>query len=182
MTLKLAESHVYFYQKPGALMLPMGSWYTGRAFAPVDKGGQPPDFPLGIMQYPAMDGGVCNNCKTAGIGASFAINTASKHQKEAAEFLNAMSTPEMGKRWLETIYLGTAVKVTVKEFTGPYAGYFGELMKRQQGVRYFIGMPRNMIAGQCKDTFEQVMNSAFPGGLLPVDKAVTMMDGACYKG
>jgi len=32
-------------------MLPMGSWYTGRAFVPVDKGGQPPDFPLAIMQF-----------------------------------------------------------------------------------------------------------------------------------
>jgi multiple sugar transport system substrate-binding protein len=182
MTLKLAESHTYFYRKPGALMLPMGSWYTGRAFVPEDKGGQPKDFPLGIMQYPAMDGAACNNCKTAGIGASFAINTASKHKQEAAEFLNAMSTPEMGKRWLETIYLQTAMKVTVSKFGGPYAGYFAELMKRQQGVQYFIGMPRNLITGQCKDTFEQVMNSAFPGGLLTVDKAIPMMESACYKG
>ena len=110
MTLKLGESHYYFYQKPGALMFPMGSWYTGRAFVPVDKGGQPPDFPLGIMQFPAMDGGACNECKTLGIGASFAINAASKHQDLAAEFLNAMSTPEMGKRWIETVYLQTAVK------------------------------------------------------------------------
>ena len=41
MTLKLGESHYYFYSKPGALMLPMGSFYTGRAFVPEDKGGQP---------------------------------------------------------------------------------------------------------------------------------------------
>ena len=58
MTLKLGESHHYFYQKPGALMFPMGSFYTGRAFVPVDKGGQAPDFPIGIMQFPAMDGGL----------------------------------------------------------------------------------------------------------------------------
>lgn len=41
MTLKLGESHYYFYSKPGALILPMGSWYTGRAFVSVEKGGQP---------------------------------------------------------------------------------------------------------------------------------------------
>lgn len=181
MTIKLAESHTYFYRKPGALMLPMGSWYTGRAFVPEDKGGQPKDFPLGIMQYPAMDGGACNTCKTAAIGASFAINAASKHKEAAAEYLNAMSTPEMGKRWLETIYLQTAVNVTVTKFGGPYADYFAELMKRQQGVRYFIGMPRDLMTGQCKETFAQVMNSAFPGGLLTVDKAITTMEGACYK-
>ena len=33
-------------------MLPMGSFYTGRAFVPEEKGGQPTAFPLGIMQYP----------------------------------------------------------------------------------------------------------------------------------
>jgi multiple sugar transport system substrate-binding protein len=182
MTLKLGESHYYFYTKPGALMLPMGSWYTGRAFVPEDKGGQPKDFPLGVMQFPAMDGGACNQCKTSAIGASFAINAASKHKDVAAEFLNAMSTPEMGKRWIETVYLQTGIKADVKEFSGPYAGYFTELMARQKGADYFIGGPRDLTRGQCKDSFAQVMNSAFPGGLLPVDQAVKMMNTACYKG
>ena len=52
------------------------------------------------MQFPAMDGGACNECKTSTVGASFAINAASKHKDLAAGFLNAMSTPEMGKRCL----------------------------------------------------------------------------------
>jgi hypothetical protein len=86
----------------------------------------------------------------------------------------------MGKRWLETVYLGTAVKVSVTKFTGPHAAYFEQYLARQKGVRYFIGMPRDMITGQCKDTFQQVMNSAFPGGLIPVDKAIQEMDTACY--
>ncbi|HYB11246.1 MAG TPA: extracellular solute-binding protein [Alphaproteobacteria bacterium] len=182
MTLKLGESHYYFYSKPLALMLPMGSWYTGRAFVPEDKGGQPKDFPIGIMQFPAMDGGACNNCKTSDIGASFGINAASKHKELAAEFLNAMSTPEMGKRWIETIYLQTAVKAEVKEFSGPYAAYFTELMARQKGMDYFIGGPLDMVQGQCKDTFTQVLNAGFPGGLLSVDQTVKMMNSGCYKG
>ncbi|MBV9260088.1 MAG: extracellular solute-binding protein [Pseudolabrys sp.] len=182
MTLKLGESHYYFYSKPGALMLPMGSWYTGRAFAPVEKGGQPPDFPLGIMQFPAMDGGTCNECKTSGIGASFAINAASNNKKLAAEFLNAMSTPEMGKIWLQTVYLQTAIKVDAGgKFSGPYAAYFEQLLQRQEGEKYFVGMPRNFIEGQCKDTFEQVLNSAFPGGLLTVAQATDKMNAGCFK-
>jgi len=182
MTLKLGESHYYFYSKPLALMLPMGSWYTGRAFVPEDKGGQPKDFPIGIMQFPAMDGGACNNCKTSAIGASFGINAASKHKEIASEFLNAMSTPEMGKRWIETIYLQTAVKAEVKEFSGPYAAYFSELMARQKGEDYFVGGPLDMVQGQCKDTFAQVMNAGFPGGLLPVDETLKKMNAGCYKG
>jgi multiple sugar transport system substrate-binding protein len=182
MTLKLGESHYYFYSKPGALMLPMGSWYTGRAFVPEDKGGQPKDFPLGVMQFPAMDGGACNQCKTSAIGASFAINAASKQKQLAAEFLNAMSTPAMGKRWIETVYLQSAVDVDVKNFSGPYAAYFTELMERQKGTDYFIGGPRDMVEGQCKDAFGQVMNAAFPGGLLSVDDTLKQMNAACYKG
>jgi multiple sugar transport system substrate-binding protein len=182
MTLKLGESHYYFYSKPGALMLPMGSWYTGRAFVPEDKGGQPKDFPIGIMQFPAMDGGACNQCKTSAIGASFAINAASKQKPLAAEFLNAMSTPAIGKRWIETIYLQSAVNVDVKEFSGPYAAYFTELMERQKGTDYFIGGPRDMVQGQCKDAFGQVMNAAFPGGLLGVDDTLKQMNAACFKG
>ncbi len=182
MTLKLGESHYYFYTKPGALMLPMGSWYTGRAFVPEEKGGQPKDFPLGVMQFPAMDGGACNQCKTSAIGASFAINAASKHKEQAALYLNAMSTPEMGKRWIETIYLQSAVQADVKAFSGPYAAYFTELMDRQKGADYFIGGPRDLTQGQCKDSFAQVLNAAFPGGLLPVDETAKKMNAGCFKG
>ena len=42
---------LYFYSKPGALMLPMGGFATGRAFVPEEEGGQP-HFPLGIMRLP----------------------------------------------------------------------------------------------------------------------------------
>jgi multiple sugar transport system substrate-binding protein len=129
-----------------------------------------------------MDGGACSQCKTSEVGASFAINAASKHKDLAAQFIDAMSTPEMGKRWIETIYLQTGIKADVKSFSGPYAGYFTELMDRQKGADYFIGGPRDLTQGQCKDSFVQVMNSAFPGGLLTVDQAIKMMNAACFKG
>ena len=93
-----------------------------------------------------------------------------------------MSTPEMGKRWLETIYLQTAVKTEGGRFTGPYAAYFTELMERQKGAKYFIGMPLDILQGQCKDTFTQVMNSALPGRPVTVDEAIKMMDAGLLQG
>jgi multiple sugar transport system substrate-binding protein len=182
MTMKLAESHYYFYQRPGTLMLPMGSWYTGRAFVPADDGGQPLGFPLGIMQFPAMDHGACNECKTRAVGSSFAINAASSHKALAAEYLNLMSTPEIGKLWIETVYLQSAVKTDVNSINGPYGTYFKELMERQRGAKYFTGDPSDMIHGQCLDTFTQVINSSFPGGLLSVEQTVELMNKSCYKG
>ena len=63
-TLKLGEAHSYFHTNPGALTFLNGSWYTSRAFNPPDKGGQPADFPLGIMQFPAVPGAACNECRS----------------------------------------------------------------------------------------------------------------------
>jgi multiple sugar transport system substrate-binding protein len=54
-------------------------------------------------------------------------------------------------------------------------------MARQKGEDYFIGDPRDILEGKCKDTYAQVMNSAFPGGLLSVADAIKMMNAACYK-
>ena len=42
--------------------------------------------------------------------------------------------------------------------------------------------PRDMVTGECKDAFAQVLNSGFPGGLLSVDQTVQAMNKACYKG
>jgi multiple sugar transport system substrate-binding protein len=181
-TLKLGESHYYFHTKPGGLMFPMGSWYTARAFVPPDKGGQPDNFPLGIMSVPAVDGAACNQCKTLAVGASFSINAATKHPKLAAGMLNEMATPEMGASWLSTILLQTAIKTDMSKISGKYASYFQELGERNKGAEYFIGIPIDHLKGQCRDTFVQVMNTAFPGGLLAVDKAVDMMNQACFAG
>jgi multiple sugar transport system substrate-binding protein len=181
MTMKLGESFYYFYAKPGALLFPMGSFYSGRAFAPPDKGGQPTDFPLGIMAFPAMDGGACNKCETAGIGSSFVINAATKHPKEAAMFLNAMSTPESGAIWVGKVYEPGAMKTTTSAFSGPHGEYLTQLLESQKDVDPFIGMPLDLIQnGGCKDAFAQVLNKAFPGGLISVDETTKRMDAACY--
>ncbi len=181
-TLKLGESHYYFHTKPGGLMFPMGSFYSGRAFVPPDKGGQPENFPLGIMAFPAMDGGACDRCKTLVVGGTFSINAATKYPKLAAGLLNEMATPEMGTLWLSTVLQQTPIKNDPSKVTGKYAAYFRELAERNKGAEYFNGIPFDRLKGQCRDAFAQVMNTAFPGGLLGVDKAVEMMNQSCYKG
>jgi multiple sugar transport system substrate-binding protein len=180
-TLKLGESWMYFWAKPGALMMPMATFIMSRLGLGIDKGGIPEDFPLGVMQLPAVANGACNHCKTAAVSASFSINAASKNQKLAAGYLNEMATPEMGVRWLETIHLQTAVKTGNIKVTGKYAPIFEELLARNTGMEYFIGTPVDLLKGQCLDTFTQVMNTAFPAGLLSVDQATEMMNQACFK-
>lgn len=182
-TLKLGESHYYFHTKPGGLTFPLGSWYSSRAFNPPDKGGQPKDFPLGIMQFPAMDGGACNDCKTIGVAGTYAVNAATKQPQLVAKFLDIMTRPEMGKLWMEKTKVATGVKVDASGgFSGDYAEYFAEMAARSQGREFFLGTPIDFIKGACKETFIQVLNAAFPAGLMGPDEAIDTMEAACYKG
>ena len=175
-TLKLGESHFYFHTKPGALMFLMGSFYPSRAFNPTDKGGQPPDFELGIMQYPALEKGVCNNCKTITIGGSYAVNAASKNPAAAIKFLNSLATPEMGNKWLETVLVQTGIKADPSKITGPYAAYFQDLAAIDAPSKFYPDLPLGAMHGKTKETFIQVVNQAFPAGLLSVDQVIDKMN------
>jgi multiple sugar transport system substrate-binding protein len=175
-TLKLGESHFYFHTKPGALMFLMGSFYPSRAFNPTDKGGQSKDFELGIMQYPAVDNGACNECKTITIGGSYVVNAASKNPDTAVKFLNSLATPEMGNKWLETVLVQTGIKADPSKITGPYAAYFQDLAAIDAPCKFYPNLPLGAMHGKAKEVFIQVVNQAFPAGLLSVDEVIGKMN------
>lgn len=179
-TLKLGESHSYFHTRPGGLTFPLGSWYASRAFNPPDKGGQPENFPLGIMQFPRMDGGSCPTCKTISVAGSYAINAKSKNAALAAKVLNTMSTPDMANMFVSTVFMQTGFKAGA-EPTGSRAAYFKELAERSKGRTWFLGTPIDFITGKCKDTYIQVLNSALPSGLMGPKEAIEAMEAACYR-
>ena len=178
-TLKLAEAHIYFHTNPGALTFLNGSWYTSRAFNPPDKGGQPKDFPLGIMKFPAVPGAVCNECRSIAIGGSYVGNAATKHPKEVMAFLNSFLSFEMGNRWLDVVQVQTGIKSDPAKLTGPQAAdYFKMIAETNAGAKYYFGIPIQAMAGKPKEVFIQVMNNAFPAGTISVDDAVKQMAAA----
>ena len=178
-TLKLGESHYYFHTNPGALMFPIASWYTGRAFVAPDKGGQPKGFPLGLMKFPTMDGGKCPECKTLAVGGSYVMYSKSKNKECAGKLLNSIATVEGGNRWMEDVLLQTGIKTDPSRIKSIHAAYFKELQERSIGAKFFIGTPLHFMTGKCADTFSQVLNKAFPGGLMSVSEAATAMDASC---
>ena len=178
-TLKLAEAHIYFHTNPGALTFLNGSWYTSRAFNPPDKGGQPKDFPLGIMKFPAVPGAVCNECRSIAIGGSYVGNAASKHGKEVLAFLNSFASFEMGNRWLDNVQVQTGIKSDPAKLTGPQAAdYFKMIAQTNAGAKYYFGIPIQVMTGKPKEVFIQVMNNAFPAGTIGVEDAVKQMTAA----
>lgn len=182
-TMKLGESHTYFYSNPGGLTLPMGSWYTSRAFNPPEQGGQPADFPLGIMQFPAPDGAACPECKTAATGGSFCVNADSDNADLAAGLLSEMATPEMGTEWLKTILVQTGVKSDPSAITGEHKDYFDELQAVNENAKFYSGgIPDAAMQGEYREAFRQVINAALPAGQIEVDDAVETMNQACGQG
>jgi multiple sugar transport system substrate-binding protein len=180
-TLKLGESHTYFYQTPGGVTFPDASWYTGRAFAAPDKGGQPAGFPLGIMQAPAMTKGACPECKTLSVGGSFVMYSRSKNKACAGALLKSMATVENGTKWVEQVSLQSGIKSDTSKIQSSHAAYFQELNERDAHAKFFLGTPLLHLRGKCAETFTQVMNAALPAGLISVDDATTKMDEACKK-
>ena len=177
-SLKLGESHIYFHTNPGALMFQVASWYTSRAFNPPDKGGQPVDFPLGIMQSPAMNNGACNQCKSLAVGGSYVVNAASPRKDLGIAFLNSFATPEMGNRWLENVLVQTGIKTDATKISGPHAAYFRQLAKADEGNVFFFGTPVQVMSGKPKEVFTQVINNALPAGSISVDDVVKQMNAA----
>ena len=182
MTTKLGESHYYFHTKPGSLTLAMGSWYTGRSFVPPEKGGQPKDFPLGIMNFPAVEGGVCNNCKTLAVGGSYVMYSQSKHKQCAGALLKSIATVDNGNNWMKAVLLQTGIETDPSKIESVHAAYFQDLKAVNANAKYFIGTPLHYLQGKCKDAWDQVLNKAFAGGLIGVEEAAEKMDAACYKG
>lgn len=177
-SIKLGEAHTYFHTSPTSVLFQMGSFYTSRAFNPPDKGGQPVDFPLGIMQAPAMKNGVCNACKTMAVGGSFVVNAASKEKATAVAFLNSLATPEMANRWLENVLVQTGIKSDPSKIGGPHAEYFRQLARVNEGVTYYFGLPHQVMQGKPREVFIQVINNALPAGTITPADAAAQLDAA----
>ena len=178
-TLKLSETHIYFHTNPGALTFLVGSWYTSRAFNPVDKGGQPTDFPLGIMKFPAPPGAACPECRSIAIGGSYVANAATKYPKEVIACLNSFLSPEVGNRWLDNVKVQTGIKSDPSKMTDAQAAdYFRMIAATNAGAKYYFGIPIQVMTGKPKEVFTQVINNAFPAGTISVDDAVKQLTAA----
>lgn len=177
-TLQLGQSHTYFHTNPGTAFFPMGSWYTSRAFNPPDQGGQPADFPLGVMRMPLPDNAACPRCRTIAIGGSYVVNARTRHPDAARAFLNAFATPEMGNLWLENVMVQTGIKADASRIQGARAGYFRQLAATNADAEYFFGIPLQILQGRVRDTFVQVVNNAFMSGQASVEDVVRQMNAA----
>lgn len=183
-SMKLAEAHIFFHTQQKACMMPVGSWYTSRAFEPPDKGGQPAEFygMLGMMNYPAMPGGTGNSLKFMQVDSGVAINPRSAHLAAAEELFDVIATPQTGEDYMSIAVAPTTLKIDPSKISGQYAAYWTMYNAVNAVVKPAVLAWQAVMKPGMMDAYSQVMNSAFPEGLISVADATKRLEAARVSG
>jgi len=174
--MKLAESYLYFYVDQKAAMFPMGAFYPTKAFMPPKDGGQPKKFKLGMMLYPAWKDGKGNNLSSLFPAAALGVSKASKYKEEVDELLAYFTNPKIGALWVGKTALPTNIKVDPKKTKSTYKWYLEMYDSVHTKSDYFIGIPSSQYTGKMRETVLQILNSAFPAGLISVEDAIKRLE------
>jgi multiple sugar transport system substrate-binding protein len=183
-SMKLAESHIFFHTQQKACMMPVGSWYTSRAFEPPDKSGQPKEFYpiLGMMNYPSLPGGTGNNLKFMQVDSGVAINPKSTHLDEAKALFDVIGSPETGEDYVSIAVAPTTLKINPAKITGAYADYWKLYNAVNANEKPAVLAWQVVMKPGMMDAYTQVINSAFPEGLISVADATAKLEDARKSG
>ena len=180
-TLKLGEAHTYFHTNPGAVLFLNGSWYTSRAFNPPDKGGQPANFPLGVMKFPSIAGAACNECRTMSVQRKLrrqCRDQASEGSDRLPELVRAARCRQsLARERARADGDQGGLRQGRRVRTPPTSRSSAQRAGRQVLLR----APIQVMDGKPKEVFTQVFNNAFPAGSISVEDAVKQMNAAYGK-
>jgi len=183
-SMTLADAHRYFHTEQKACMFPVGSWYTGRAFVPPEKGGQPKDFELGLLNYPLMKDGKGHHEKYLGVGGSYAVAQKSPNQALAIEFLNTFADVEIGNLWMAKSGIQTGIKTDVPKIESPIKWYFEEFGKVNKDTKW-VSLTTESMKLLMKPGMWEVWASAvgqgLPNKLISADEALDKLEAARLK-
>jgi ABC-type glycerol-3-phosphate transport system substrate-binding protein len=187
-TMTIDEFHVYFHTQKKAAMLCIPSWYTGRAFKPVDQGGQSPDFHFGMLRYPTMDGAKAPDRIIGGFESGYMISAATEHPDVARDILAFLAQPKYGALWEASTNIPTCIKYTPEDEPADLPenkmAWYTQEIKKVYGplpmdVVELLAPPER--SGDFKDATTSVLNEGLPLGLITVDEAIEMLNEAVKK-
>jgi multiple sugar transport system substrate-binding protein len=179
-TMTLAESHRYFHTAEKACMFVIGSWYTGRAFADPQRGGQPKGFELGMLKTPAMRDGKGVGLKFLGLGGGFGAVSKSPLATQAVAFIATFADESIGNLWTGKTSEPTALKTNPAKIESERPEYVAEYTKAHRGIRYptSVGSAtwRRQMKPGLREAWVQVINQALPAGLISADDAADRLE------
>jgi multiple sugar transport system substrate-binding protein len=183
-SMTLAESHRYFHTDQKACMFPVGSWYTGRSFVPPEKGGQPKDFELGMLNYPLMHDGKGSAQKYIGYGGSLAVAPKGPHLALAMEVANTFADPEIGNLWAGKTGIQTGIKTDVQKIDSPIKWYLDMFAQTNKNTKWQDIAVQNFKLNMKSEMWEvwvSVINQGLPNKLVSADEALDKLEAARLK-
>ncbi len=184
-SMTLAEAHRYFHTEQKACMFPVGSWYTGRAFVAPEKGGQPKDFELGMLNNPRFKDGKGYGQKSLGIAGSFAVAAKSPQRALGVELANTFADVDVGNLWLGRTGVPTGIKTDPTKIESPIKWYLEEYARVNRGMKWADVTAQSMKAFMKPGMWEEfvaVVNQGLPNKLLAPDQAIAKLEDARLKG
>ena len=184
-SMTLADAHRFFHTEQKACMFPVGSWYTGRAFVPPDKGGQPKDFELGLLNYPLMKDGKGHGQKSLGIAGSLAVAAKSPRLPLALQLANTFADVDVGNLWMAQTGIQTGIKTDPAKIESPIKWYFEEYGRVNRQAKW-IDLTTQTMKVYMKpglwETWVAMVNQGLPNRLVGVDVALAKLEEARLKG
>ncbi|HWU39199.1 MAG TPA: extracellular solute-binding protein [Candidatus Acidoferrum sp.] len=184
-SMTLAEAHRYFHTEQRACMFPVGSWYTGRAFVPPEKGGQPKDFELGLLNYPLMKDGKGLGEKLLSVGGSLAVAAKSPQLPLGLELANTFADVEIGNMWMAKTGIQTGIKTDPARLESPIKWYFEEFSKVNQNSKWVDLTAQDMkllMKPGVWEVFVATVQQGLPNKLIGPDEALAKLEEARLKG
>ncbi len=180
-TMTIDEFHVFWYTQKGSCMIYIPSFYTGRAFKPVEQGGQSADFQFGMLRYPLMDGAEHPTELWAAGESGYMILSSSKHPDIAKDILAFAAQPKYGALWAATTLIPSAIKYdpladwpTDVEGGEQWQWYFDEMNKVYGDMQPVI--VADAPCGDFLDVRTTALNQGIPLGLVTVDEAIEQLN------
>jgi len=180
-TMTIDEFFVYFHTLRKSCMLYIPSWYPGRAFKPVEAGGQSPDFQVGMLRYPLMDGAEHADELWANGDSGYMVLSSSKHPEIATDILSFAAQPKYAALWAAKTFIPSALKYdpvtdwpTDIEGVDQWQWYFAEMNKVYAGMNFVIGT--DAPCGDFLDARTTALNQGLPLGLVTVDEAISLLN------
>lgn len=137
---------------------------------------------LGMMNYPALPGGAGNNLKFMQVDSGVAINPKSAHLREAQALFNVIAMPQTGEDYVSIAVAPTTLKIDPSKITGSYADYWKMYNAVNAGVKPAVLAWQVVMKPGMMDAYSQVINSAFPEGLISVADATKKLEEARQSG
>ncbi len=188
-TMTIDEFHVYFHTQREACMLFIPTWYTGRAFKPVDEGGQDPDWHFGMLHYPTWDDAAAPGKLWASFESGYGVLSSTENPDVALDILAFAAQPQYGALWTAVTNIPSAIKYDVEAdwpsdelledlgvVPGQWDWYWAEFDK-VYGDAELESVPE-LRCGDFNAAVEEALNQGLPLGLLSVDEAIEILDSS----